>query len=101
MNLRTLFAIPIAVVVIVTLSLAGMLAGQGWSGQERGRVAVEAVERMRLLLALEGDLRQERIVSNLALGKPYPLPDPLVQRLAGARRDTDQRIRAAVAGLKE
>ena len=52
MNLRTLFAIPIAVILIVTVSLAGMVAGQGWSGMARGRAAIEAVERMRLLLGV-------------------------------------------------
>ena len=65
MTLKTLFAIPIAVILIVSLSLAGMIAGQGWSGQERGKAAVEAVARMRLLIALQTDLRAERIVTNL------------------------------------
>jgi hypothetical protein len=73
MNLRTLFAIPIAVIMVVTLSLAGMVAGQGWSGLARGKAAIEAVERMRLLLALQTDLRAERVITNFVLGQPYPL----------------------------
>jgi HAMP domain len=97
MNLRTLFALPIAVILLVTLSLAGMMAAQGWSGQERGRAAAEAVERMRLLLQVQGNLRLERIMSNMALGKEYPLPLPIARRLTDARRDTDRAIGAAAA----
>lgn len=59
MTLKTLFAIPIAVILIVTLPLAGMIAGQDWSSQERGKAAVDAVDRMRLLIALQTDLRAD------------------------------------------
>jgi hypothetical protein len=100
MNLRTLFAIPIAVILIVTLSLAGMVAGQGWSGLIRGRVAVEAVERMRLLLALQTNLRAERVGTNFVLGQPYPLAEPAQRRFDSVRRDTDQAFRAVVAELR-
>jgi len=94
MNLRTLFAIPIAVVLLVTLSLAGMMAGQGWSSLARGKATVEAVERMRLLLEVQTDLRTERLASNLALGKPYPLPETVKRRFDDARRHTDVGIAA-------
>src|SRR5580698_6906805 len=97
MNLRTLFAIPIAVILIVTLSLAGMVAGQGWSGLARGKAAIEAVERMRLLLALQTDLRAERVITNFVLGKPYPLAESARQRFDAARHNTDQAFRAVVA----
>jgi hypothetical protein len=99
MNLRTLFAIPIAVVLLVTLSLAGMMAGQGWSEQTRAREAVEAVARMRLLLDLQNDLRSERTVTNLALGKAHPLPEPISVRLIETRRRTDQSIAAIAAEI--
>jgi hypothetical protein len=96
MNLRTLFALPIAVILIVTVSLAGMVAGQGWSDMVRGRAAVEAVERMRLLLALQTGWRAERVITNLVLGKSYPLAAPLRRRLDSARLDTDQALEAVV-----
>jgi HAMP domain-containing protein len=99
MTLKTLFAIPIAIILIVLLSVAGMITGQSWSGQERGRAAVDAVERMRLLLKLQSDLRAERLVSNLALGKPYPIPDSVKSRLSGARRATDNGIAAIAASI--
>jgi methyl-accepting chemotaxis protein len=99
MNLRTLFAIPIAVILIVTLSLAGMVAGQGWSGMIRGKVAIETVERMRLLLALQTELRAERVVTNFVLGKPYPLAEAVRRRFDTTRRETDQALRAVVAEL--
>ena len=103
MTLKTLFAIPIAVILIVTLSLAGMVAGQGWSGLVRGKAAVEAVERMRLLLALQTDLRAERVVSNFALGKPYPMADTVAatagrraaRHRSAASRDVAASMRAA------
>jgi hypothetical protein len=100
MTLKTLFAIPIAVILVVTLSLAGMIAGQGWSGQERGKAAVDAVNRMRVLIDLQTNLRAERIASNLALGKPYPTPEPVKQRLADVRRETDRGIADVAANIR-
>lgn len=94
MNLRTLFAIPIAVILIVTVLLAGTVASQGWAGLLRGKLAVEAVERMRLLLALQTELRAERVVTNFVVGKPSPLDDLARERLEAARRQTDQALRA-------
>src|ERR1700722_13103323 len=99
MNLRTLFAIPIAVVLLVTLALAGMMAGQGWTEWARGKTAFEAVGRMRLLLALQNDFRTERTVTNLALGKEWPLPEPVSARLIEARQHTDQGIAAIAAEM--
>jgi hypothetical protein len=99
MTLRTLFAIPIAIVLLVTLSLAAMMAGQGWSNQVNGRAAVTAMEGMRLLVDVETALRTERVASNLALGKPFPLSKPVQARLDDARRQTDQGINAIVTDL--
>src|SRR3954468_8281622 len=100
MNLKTLFVIPVAVILLVTLALAGTIAGQGWTGQERGRAAVQAVESMRLLLLLQSDLRDERIASNYALGVMHPLPEAARARLQRERGDTDRRIAAIVARLR-
>jgi hypothetical protein len=94
MTLKTLFVIPIVVILVVTLSLAGMLAGQGWSGQARGKAAVEAVEHMRLLLQLQTQLRLERIFSNFALGTTSPTPISVTRRLTDTRRETDRKIAA-------
>lgn len=94
MTLKTLFAIPIAIILLVTLSLAGTITSEGWSGLERGRAAVAAVERMQVLLTLQGSLGTERITTNVILAAPYPLPDPSALRLAAARRDTDRLIAA-------
>ena len=99
MTLRTLFAIPIAIVLLVTLSLAAMMAGQGWSNQVNGRAAVTAVEGMRLLVDIETALRAERVASNLALGKPFPLSESVHARLDDARRRTNQGINAIVTDL--
>ncbi len=101
MNLRTLFALPIAVILVVTLSLAGMVAGQGWLGLVRGKEAVEAVERMRLILVLQTGLRAERVVTNLVLGVPPPLAEPLRRRFETARLDTDLALVAAAAELRD
>ncbi len=100
MTLKTLFAIPIAMILIVTLSLAGMIAGQGWLSQERGKAAVDAVDRMRLLIALQTDLRAERLASNFALGKPFPMPEEVKQRLADVRRETDRGIADVAASMR-
>jgi hypothetical protein len=100
MNLRTLFAIPIAVILIVTLLLAGMVAAQDWPGLLRGKAAIEAVERMRVLLALRTQWRAERVVTNFVLGKPYPLSAPARSRLDNTRRETDQALRALAVELR-
>src|SRR4051812_18749660 len=92
MKLRTLFAIPVTIILLVTLALATMIAGQGWSDQEKGKAAVDAVENMRMLLLLQNELREERIASNLALGKQHPIPAAVVARLAKERIDTDRRV---------
>jgi hypothetical protein len=92
MKLRTLFAIPIAVILVVTLSLAGMIAGEVWSERAHGRAAVDAVEGMRQLLLLQGDLAAERAATNIVLAAPFPLPQPQARRFAAVRADTDQRL---------
>ena len=55
---------------------------------------------MRLLLALQTQLRAERVVTNFVLGKPYPLAEPARQRFDIARRDTDQALHAVVAEFR-
>jgi hypothetical protein len=97
MTLRTLFSIPVAIILLVTLSLAGMIMGQGWSDLLRGKQAVEVVERMRTLLQLQNDLRVERIAANLALGMSNPLPEQVASRMYAARVDTDRQAAAIVA----
>jgi hypothetical protein len=101
MTLKTLFAIPIAIILIATLSLAGMIGSQGWSGHARGKAAVEAVGRMRLLLQLQIDLRNERVASTFALGRPYPLGDAAKRQLIDARRGTDLAIRAVSTAIRD
>ena len=96
MTLRTLFSIPVAIILLVTLSLAGMIMGQGWSDLVRGKQAVEVVERMRMLLQLQNDLRVERIAANLALGLSNPLPDQVLSRMHAARVETDRQAAAIV-----
>ena len=78
MTLKTLFAIPITIILLVTLTLAGTIAGQGWTGQARGKAAAVAVESMRLLLLLQSDLRMERVATNLALAKDLPISKAVV-----------------------
>lgn len=96
MRLKTLFALPIGIILLVTLVLGGTLASQGWSNQSRGRAAVEAVEAMRLLLLLQADMRAERIATNFALGTPFPILDTVRARLAAARQKTDRRLATIV-----
>jgi HAMP domain-containing protein len=100
MTLKTLFAIPITIILLVTLVLAGTIAGQGWTGQARGKAAAVAVESMRLLLLLQSDLRMERVATNLALAKDLPISKAVVARLEEARQETDGRAAQIVRGLR-
>ncbi len=97
MTLRTLFVTPILLILLATLSLAGMLTSEELSGHARGKVAVAAVARMRLLVLLQNDLWTERSMSNAALAQPRPLPEAGVRFLSDIRRYTDQRLQALAA----
>ena len=94
MTLRTLFITPILLILLATLSLAGMLANKELAGHARGQAAVAAVTRMRLLTLLQNDVWTERAMSNAALAQPLPLPEARVRFLSDMRRDTDQRAQA-------
>ena len=96
MTLKTLFVLPIVAILLVTLSLAGMLAGQGLSGHSRGKAAITAVERMRLLVLLKTGLWSERINTSRALSHPLPIPARVSLGLAAARKEADQHIAAII-----
>ena len=76
MTLKTLFAVPVAIILIVALAVGGRDGRPGMDGAgSRGRVAVDAVLDMRILLRLQSDLRSERVVTNFALGQDLLPPD--------------------------
>ncbi len=100
MTLKTLFVIPIAIIMVMTLSLAGMIAGQGWSNQEHGRAAVRAVEQMRLLLQAQRSLMAESAATNLALTLPPPLETSETTALSTVRATADQQLRALVTDAR-
>jgi HAMP domain-containing protein len=100
MTLKTLFLIPVTIILLVTLSLGGMMAGEGWLGLRTGRQAVEAVEDMRLLLLIQSDLRSERVATNALLGLPPSASAAARQRLSQARQVTDDRIAAVIRRLR-
>lgn len=95
MTLRTLFAIPIAVILLVVLSLAGVLLGQGLTGLDQGAEAILAVERMRQLVMLQSELWSERVVTNAALGQIFPLPADVAAGLARQRARSDEHIQTS------
>ena len=97
MTLRTLFVTPILLILLATLSLAGMLANKELAGHARGQAAVAAVTRMRLLTLLQNDVWTERAMSNAALAQFLPLPEAGIRFLNDMRRDTDQRAQALTA----
>ena len=92
MTLKTLFVVPISIILLVSILLAALIAGEGWSGQVRGKAAVEAVEGMRLYILLQNELRTERVANNFALSKPWPTPGVALEGLERARQDVDDRI---------
>ncbi len=102
MTLRTLFAIPIAVILIITLlHVAGMITGEGLARQESGQTAVAAVEQMRLLLALQSRIMAERAATNLILAVSHCPPvvlsrdgSPHLRPQAG----TDRQVRMTSIG---
>jgi methyl-accepting chemotaxis protein len=100
MTLKTLFVIPVTIILLVTLSLGGMMAGEGWLGLRIGRQGVDAVENMRLLLLVQSDLRSERVASNYILGLPPPPSGAAREQLSRARTVTDERIAAVIRRLR-
>lgn len=93
MTLRTLFATPIVVILLMTMSLAGMTVSREWYGQQRGRIAIAATERANLLNLLEGQLGNERVATWDALAADYPPATPVAHQLADARAETDRVIK--------
>jgi hypothetical protein len=97
MTLRALFAIPIGVILLVTLSLAGMIVSREWSGHTRGFLAISATRRADVLTRLEGQLSRERAVTWRAFEADYPLPKPMARDLAATREETNREIDAMIA----
>lgn len=97
MILRTLFVLPAAAILLVTVTLAGTILGQGLWGHMRGEVAIGATERMRLLVLLAADLTAERMATNGALSQPEPHAPRVAWRLAAARTKTDARLMDLIA----
>ncbi len=94
MTLKTLFTIPILVILLSTLALAGMTAATELASIRGGAAAITAVERGRFVFETESKLAIERMASNAAMGSALPLPDAMVSRVADARGDTDRAIAA-------
>jgi hypothetical protein len=92
MTLRTLFTIPVAMILLVVLSLAGMLVAEGLTTLNQGDVAVAAVNRMRELVLLQSDLWSERVVSNAAMSQDLPLSADTTHGLAAERAKVDARL---------
>jgi methyl-accepting chemotaxis protein len=96
MTLKTLFSILISVILLVTLSLAGMIVSQEWSGHIRGNTAIAATNRATILNELEGQLAVERVASWDSFEADYPLPEPVAHRLAETRAETDRLLGALI-----
>ena len=97
MTLRLLFAIPIVVILLVTLSLAGMIVSQEWAGHQRGKIAIAAAEQADVLNRLEGEMAAERIITWDAFEADYPLPEAVARRVADARAETDRALATLIA----
>ena len=100
MTFKALFAIPILVILLVTLSLAGMIVSQEWAGHQRGAIAIAAVERADILNRLENQLSTERIATWDAFEADYPLPAPVAHELAASRAETDRVIGLLIANQR-
>src|SRR5271165_6361015 len=96
MTLKALFAIPIVVILLVSLALAGMIVSREWSGHARGRTAIDATNRALILNRLEGQLAKERVVSWDSFEADYPLPEAMQRRMADARAETDRLLAALI-----
>ncbi len=99
MTLKALFAIPIVVILLVTLSLAGMTVSQEWAGHSRGALAIAATDRAGLLTELEQHLSKERTVTWKAFEADYPLPERMRAELENTRTETVQAINAMIVML--
>jgi len=97
LTLKTLFAIPIVVILLVTLSLAGMIVSREWSGHARGEIAIAGTKRAEVLTRLEQQLTWERTVTWKAFEADYPLPERMRAELADVRAATGRDIDAMSA----
>lgn len=103
MKLRSMLAVPTAVIMLVTLLLVGVLAVGSLRTWRQGEIAIARLEQLRHLLMLQERIGLERAPSNTALSQRDPVSPDLAREIAAARTTTDENLRrlAAVRGLTD
>jgi len=97
MRLRSMLAVPMAVIMLITLLLVAVLSGGSIRSWRDGQSALDQMEQLRQLFALQEALGLERGPTNGALSSQPAVPRELAATLAARRRATDGCLRDLAA----
>lgn len=99
MRIQNIFRWLAVSMVVTTLALAGYLFAQQWQEHAQAKSANGVLTALSAVLTVAEKVSAERGPSNAALGAVTPAAPALAAALARARRDSDERLRAAVVEL--
>lgn len=103
MKLRSMLAVPMAVIMLITVVLVAVLAAGSIRSWRDGQSALGRMEQLRLLMAFEEALGVERSPTNTALSAPFAVTPELGAAIVMRRQITDLRLRefAALPGASD
>jgi len=102
-KLRSMLAVPMAVIMLITVLLVAILSSGSIRSWRDGQSALGRMERFRLLMAFQEALGQERSPTNTALSVSFTVPRELGAEIATRRQTSDLRLRklAALPGVSD
>jgi len=89
-KLHSILAVPMAVIMLITVLLVAFLSAGSISSWRNGREAIERMEQLRELLALQEVLALERGRANIALASRADAAPGNLAALAARRQDGDR-----------
>lgn len=97
MKLRSMLAVPMAVIMLITVLLVAYLSAGSVRNWRDGQAALGRMEQLRQLLVLQEVLGLERGSANAALSSPSAISPDLSAALAAKRAATDLCLRDLAA----
>jgi HAMP domain-containing protein len=96
-KLRSMLAVPMAVIMLITVVLVGVLSAGSIRSWRDGQDALRRLEQFRHLLVLQEVLGLERGPTNAVMGAPSAISPELAASLVAHREATDRTLRELAA----
>jgi HAMP domain-containing protein len=102
-SLRSMLAVPMAVIMLITVVLVAVLSVGSIRSWQDGQSALGRMEQLRRLMAFEEAFGEERSPTNTALSAPFVVTPELGAAIALRRRISDLRLRefATLPGVSD